>query len=280
MSLPIFTDFDRYAPRRRSFEEVLDLAVAMKNGMPKPTPDPNDASTIATGDGFRIDRFRLCTDLLEAAYAAVGRPQEPLFHDGDTAHIAVRLGIFADGSDTPFAMVTLFNANNGRQPSLSDVAFPKDGTVDADLLAEALNMIGVPPRNSSHAPADLARDLDLWFENEAWIRREPRFAVSFGFERICFAVAPPVREHVDILVPVENGIPYDGHEHTASYQHYLGVAWERLNDLGYTSRPGFSSWMNKGGTALRKILTRSVEADLGFPDESEVEAISAPAPGR
>lgn len=279
MTLNIFTDFAAFAPRRRTFDEVLELAAAMKNGMPKPPPNPEDAVTIASGDGFRIDRFRLCSDMLDAAYASIGRTSEALFHDTDTAHITVRLGIFAEGSPTAMAIVAFHDANNGRRPSLSDVAYPKDGTVDAGMLADALNLIGVPPRGSS-VQLDLARDLDLWFADDAWVLREPKYAVSFGFERVCFAVAPIVREHVDILVPLDPDIPFDGSEASASYDHYSGLAWERLNDLAYATRPGFSSWVTKGGTALRKILTRSVEDYLGFDDAPAEEISVAPAPGR
>lgn len=265
-------EFERFRPRRMTMDELVAGAIA---GRRKAEPSGDDEVVLLDCGRSDLVRLRLNVPDVNARlgyeFNAPGSDANDILpndYDARCARYALR-----DRENGTFrAVATVFVDLDG--PRLSFLSTSMANPPSQDEIMSMLLAIDVPPARGTGLDLRLARDFDVWWEDDAWATREPVTLVAVAYERTCFATSPPTKERVEIFVALDDEHPAgDGEFDEEARFHYSSRGWDRIN--GQTlGRPGFSSWHPVSAKPV-KVIGRSLDDEVQDLLQS---ASSAPTP--
>lgn len=238
--------FEDFASRRKTIEEIAEEAIAYKNGNCLPEPEPVVIRSFGTVD---LVRYRLNSRRMADDYVAMGDTHTNFYDEARCSDWMARFGVLDRRSGQPIAIFWVLNdPNHNRGFQIAAASFSKTIAPDPAEILAVLQELDVPPGHNSSVDGVLATKFDLWHEDGEWIAKDPRHLLVYRFESTCFAVSPPVRDSVDVFVPMDAAMPIDGGgDEDAAYEakeHYGSIARGKFWNMGVhqRGRPGFSSW--------------------------------------
>lgn len=238
--------FEDFASRRKTIEEIVQEAIAHKNGNRLPEPEPEVIRSFTTVD---LVRYRLNSRRLADDYIAMGDHHTNSYDEAEYSNWMARFGVLDRRSRQPIAIFWVLNEpNHKRGFQIASASFSKTITADPAEILDVLQELDLPPGHNSGVDGILAGKFDLWHEDGEWIAKEPRHLLVYRFESTCFAVSPPIKDSVDVFVPMDAAMPLDGGgNENAAYEakeHYSMIARGTFWNMGVhqRGRPGFSSW--------------------------------------
>ncbi|MCV9964783.1 hypothetical protein OIU34_23100 [Pararhizobium sp. BT-229] len=255
--------FDEFAPVKRSIDDIVEEAIAYKNGKPYPEePEPELIKSFATAD---LVRYRLNSRRLADAYKAMGDPHTDPYDDTSASWRMARFGIVDRERKEPIAILrVLNNPNRERGFEIALPSFSKTRKLEPEEFLEILQELDVPPSRRNGEDHDFVRHYDIWHEDGEWVLKEPRHLVVYNFHSTCFSVHPAITDTVDVYVPLDPDKPLDGNgDENAAYwtkEHYRNLAHAKFWDMGVHTRgrPGFSSWVGYGDPKVVKVTGASL----------------------
>lgn len=280
-------DFASYAQPKRSMDELIEQAIRKRRGEEDPEPVGRVSTTLLESEGYRLVRYRIGSRELAEDMTAVAPEtgKEAGWYAGDRSTYTAVFGVVGP-DDTVQAAFDVMD-HDGKSDIFMAYRAPA-ATVPNEVVRDFLNHLDVPASWRGGADATIENLFDLNRErgSDEWKSSNPVHVVVMGYERICFAVTPVMREHVDVMLAPEPGqnlsSPDADHVYWAK-DFYRNAGFERLHEIATDVRPGFSSWMPKGDPVLAKVVRKGLERELAgiFPEpESTAEAEGPRAPGR
>lgn len=247
--------FDKFAPRKRTMDEVIKEAVARKKGEAVPEQPPQ---VLYQTENLDLVRFHLNSRSLEGAYKALGDTYTDPLNTFDDAQDNARFGVMDRASGEPVAILWMMNdRNSGRGFEIPFASFSRTRKANPDEILDILRELDIPPGHNTDTASSFVQHYDIWHENGEWISKQPRELLVFTFKSTCFAVRPVIEDRIDVFVPIHPDRPLDGNgdenEAYGNREGYRTAAWSRFLDMGVTTRPGFSSWGSYGDPRVVKV---------------------------
>jgi hypothetical protein len=240
--------FEDFAPQKRTLDEIVNDAIAHKNGETRVEPEPAVIHSFPTVD---LVRYRMNSKRLADDYVALGDTNTNPYDEAKCFGWMARFGVLDRRSRQPIAIFWVLNdPNQKRGFQIAAASFSKMVTAHPTEMLAVLHELDVPPGHNSGVNSVIAQKYDLWHEEGEWIAKEPRHLLVYKFKSTCFAVSPPITDTVDVYVPLDTDLSLDGGgDENAAYEakeRYRSVAHSIFWDMGVHSRgrPGFSSWVS------------------------------------
>lgn len=266
--------FEDFAAPRKTIGDIVEEAIAHKNGKQLPEPEPEVIRNFAT---VELVRYRLNSRRMADDYIAMGDPHTHTYDEAEHSGWMARFGVLDRRTRQPIAIFWVVNEPNFKRGfQISSASFSKMIAADPSEILAVLQELDVPPGHNSSVDGILAEKFDLWHEDGEWIAKEPRHLVVYRFDSICFSVSPPITDSVDVYVRLDAEMPLDGGgDESAAYEakeRYRSLAESIFWDMGVhtRARPGFSSWGGYGEPTIVKAIRPSLYNECA-PAEAKTE---------
>nr|WP_250807176.1 hypothetical protein [Neorhizobium tomejilense] len=256
--------FEDFAVIKRSTREIVQLAIAHRNGTLADEPMPAAVHSTKTLD---LVRYRLNSRRLSAAFETMGDTHTDYYDEAGHSEWSARFGVIDRESGDPVAMLWIIDdPNQHRGFEIADISLSAKRDIDASEMLEILEELDIPPGHNTCVDDILSHKLDIWFNEGEWEIRQPRELLVFRFASTCFSVRPVIEDTMDVFVELDPEIPLDGGGDTdAAYwnrDRYRSKAHEQFWPICPGVRAGFSSWVSSGEPRLVKITGYGLDSAL------------------